>query len=264
MIGDWINRKLLNKIQVLSKGEYNHTLSDCFEMANSEVYTRSQMMLTNRAYGFFKAENGISLLSEFLRKKADLDRFQYVGCGDNAIVVRYSEHQALRFRAPAIEGRVNTQDVLKAPFISPVWNEVEFLGGRLNFVPFHKSLASEILSGNVKRATGEELIHILMEAAFRNVPPMWFYDYYNYDFKFEQIAILDDWTPLIIDQGGVILETDAPVECSERIASDKDRVLNEGHQVDTPWDGKWVDGAGKPKIDHLEKPPSNILELQSE
>lgn len=219
------------------------------------------MMLKNRAYEFFKEGNKIAIISDYLRNNAGLRKFQYVGCGDNAIVVRYSENQALRFRAPEVEGRANTQNVLAAPFISPVWNEVRFLGGRLNFVPFHRSLGREIISGNVSREKGENCIHSLRRAAFEHEPSIWFYDYYNYDFKFEQVALLDDWTPIIIDQGSVILESDASAGCSERIAFEKNNALNRNLQLDLPWDGKWVDSAGIRKIEYLEKPPADILEL---
>ncbi|TRD15226.1 hypothetical protein FEV53_17300 [Palleronia caenipelagi] len=196
-----------------------------------------------------------------MKKEAGLSNFQYVGCGDNAIVVRYSESQAIRFRAPEVEGRANTKVVLEAPFISPVWKEVQFLGGRINFVPFHRSLNSEIILGKINRKAGEQCIHALMRAAFQNKPPMWFYDYYNYDFKFEQVALLKDSTPVIIDQGGIILEKDAPNEYSERISSEKKGVLTADLEVDLPWDGKWNDDTGKLKIDQLERPPVDILEI---
>jgi hypothetical protein len=32
---------------------------------------------------------------------------------------------------------------------------------------------------------------------------LWFYDYKNFAYKFEQIGLLSDGTPIIIDQGSV-------------------------------------------------------------
>jgi hypothetical protein len=188
-----------------------------------------------------------------------LSKFQYIGCGDNAIVVRYAEFQVLRVRAPAIETEVNTQRVVESPLICPIWREIEFEGARLNFVPYVPSVANAVSADLISRELAEDYVLALLRAGFESSPPLWFYDYKNHSYKFEQIGLLADRTPIIIDQGSVILESDAPKERAERLAQDKMRVSIGSSLPISPWDGSWFDEQGRPKIEGLPKPGGRIM-----
>jgi hypothetical protein len=234
------------------------TVAECFELANAETYTRSHGFLHNRAHRFFSAENRISLVADLLAKRFGLTEFQYIGCGDNAVVVRYAECQALRFRAPALEEDVNTQRVLKSPFICPIWREIDFHGARLNFVPHVPSLAVALTRGVISPEVAERYMFLLLWAGFENEPPLWFYDYKHFAFKFEQVGLLPDGTPIIIDQGSVILQSDTPKSRLERLAEDKRRCRHP-ISLTTSWDRSWRDDGGQPKIDKLPKPDDRMM-----
>jgi hypothetical protein len=234
-------------------------LVECFELANDEIYTRSHGFLINRAYRFFAKNGRIDQVSKYVKERFELCNFEYVGCGDNAIVLRYAEFQALRFRAPAIEDEVNTQRVLESPLICPIWREVEFEGARLNFVPYVPSLANAVASDVMSRELAESYVFALLRAGFESSPPLWFYDYKNHSYKFEQIGLLSDCTPIIIDQGSVILEFDAPKERVDRLAEDKMRASTRSASSMLPWDGSWFDPEGRPKIGGLPIPPARIM-----
>lgn len=263
MFGSAINRLFIPFTPKAPKRPFSfrptQSLPECFELANDEVYTRSHGFLHNRAYQFFSKDGGITRVSDYVNQRFGLTKFQYIGCGDNAVVVRYSEFQVLRFRAPAVEADVNTLYVLEMPFICPVWREFEFARGRLNFVPYVPSLAVSVSIGAVSRPVAEEYVFALLRVGFESEPPMWFYDYKNYDYKFEQIGLLSDGTPIIIDHGSIILETDAPDERLDRLAEDK-RLLSLRLPSSTPqWDGSWVDDHGQRKIDALPRPNNRIM-----
>jgi hypothetical protein len=234
------------------------TVSECFELANAETYTRSHGYIHNRAYRFFSTDNRISHVADLLSDRFGLAEFQYVGCGDNAVVVRYADCQALRFRAPPLEEEVNTQRVLKSPFICPIWREVDFHRARLNFVPYIPSLAVALSTGVISPEVAEGYMFVLLRAGFENEPPFWFYDYKHYAFKFEQVGLLRDGTPIVIDQGSVILQSDTPKSRLERLAADKRTCL---HPVSflSPWDGSWSDEEGRLKMDRLPKPDDRIM-----
>jgi hypothetical protein len=234
------------------------TVAECFELANAETYTRSHGFMHNRAHRFFSAENRISLVAKLLADRFGLAEFQYVGCGDNAVVVRYAEGQALRFRAPALEEEVNTQRVLKSPFICPIWREIDFHGARLNFVPHIPSLAVALSSGVISTEVAEGYMFVLLREGFENDPPLWFYDYKHFAFKFEQVGLLRDGTPIIIDQGSVILQSDAPKSRHARLAEDK-RTCLRPVSLTVSWDRSWTDDRGQPKIDRLPEPVDRIL-----
>lgn len=234
-------------------------LPECFELANNELYTRSHGFIYNRAYQFFSKESRITLISEYMRERFGLTEFQYIGCGDNVIVVRYAEFQALRFRGPAVETEVNTQYVLESPFICPIWREIEFEGARLDFVPHIPSLAIAVSMGVISREVAEEYVFALLRAGFESNPPLWFYDYKNFAYKFEQIGLLSDGTPIIIDQGSVILEADAPKERFDRLTRDKMQISMRLASPMLPWDGSWFDVQGRRKIEALPKPSERIM-----
>lgn len=234
-------------------------LAECFELANDEVYTRSHGFLSNRAYQFFSKNDRIRLVSEYVRERFGLSNFQYIGCGDNVIVVRYSEFQVLRVRAPAIETEVNTQRVVESPLICPIWRELEFEGARLNFVPYVPSLANAVSAGVIPREFAETFVLALLRAGFESSPSLWFYDYKNHSYKFEQIGLLSDCTPIIIDQGSVILESDAPKERVGRLAEDKMQASIRSTSPMPFWDGSWSDMQGRPKIARFPKPGERIM-----
>jgi hypothetical protein len=234
-------------------------LSECFELANDETYTRSYGFTKNRAYRFFSAENRIKLVSEYVKEKCGLFEFEYIGCGDNAVVVRYAECQVLRFRAPSVETEVNTQRVHQAPFICPIWRELEFEGARLDFVPYVPSVAWALSADRISRDLAEEYIFALVRAGFESEPPLWFYDYKKSYYKFEQIGLLPDATPVIIDQGSVILESEAPKELFDRLAADKSHAYMRARNPVVSWAGSWIDGNGRPKIEALPKPHERIM-----
>ena len=239
-----------------------HSLYECFELARSDIYTRSHgFFQSNRALEFFDQDNRLVDLYQFLSLRAGLEKFEYVGCGDNAIVIRYSEKQALRIRAPALEDRINTHHALSAPFICPIWKEVEIFGGRLNFVPFIPDLKNQTLRGFVNNEIAANFLIALIQAAFDHKPPIWFYDHFLAEFKFEQVGLLDDATPIIIDQGSAILEMDAPVDKKEKLESEKERWVDYKLGDLTPWDGRWHNEKGEAKIGSLELPAQRILEL---
>jgi hypothetical protein len=252
-------KKLLSSVSRKDVFRPTQGLAECFEWANNETYTRSHGFMSNRAYQFFCEKSRIALVSKFLRERFGLTRFQYIGCGDNAIVVRYAEFQALRFRAPAIESEVNTQRVLESPFICPIWREIELEGARLNFVPHVPSLAIAVRSDFIPREVAEEYVFALLRAGFESKPPLWFYDYKNFAYKFEQIGLLSDGTPIIIDQGSVILESDAPTERFCRLSEDKVQAKMRIASPMPPWDGSWFDIQGRPKIEMLPRPSERIM-----
>ena len=253
-------RKRLQQYFQPSQEKYHLSLEDCFELANSEVYTRSQGFLQNRAHEFFRVKDRIQRLSDFLDSLAGIKRFSYVGCGDNAVVVQYDDSQVLRLRAPAIEDQINTHNVPSAPMICPVWKEVVFEGARLNFVPYIYSLANHLSQRNIPRSKAEKYVYALMKGCLANDPQLWFYDYRNYDFKFEQIGILSCGAPVLLDLGAVIHANDAK-------AGEKDKLLNDmGIVADlklefSDWDGRWRDSNGRPYIDTLVRAPKAVLEL---
>jgi len=234
------------------------TVAECFELANAETYTRSHGFIQNRAHRFFSAENRLPLVADLLFERFGLDKFQYVGCGDNAVVVRYAERQALRFRAPPLEEEVNTQRVLESPFICPIWREIGFQGARLNFVPYIPSVAVALSRGVISQEVAEAYMLVLLRAGFENEPPLWFYDYKHFAFKFEQVGLLDDGTPIIIDQGSVILESDTPPSRLQRLAEDKKTCLDASSRAEL-WNLSWTDDAGRRKIHTLSKPDDRIV-----
>ena len=236
------------------------SLAECFELANSEIYTRSHGFLSNRAYRFFAESNRIDRVTAYINERFGLITFQYIGCGDNAIVVRYSDCQALRFRGPVVEAEVNTQTVVKSPFICPIWEEIEFDRARLDFVPYVRSLAINVSAELISRAVAEEYVFALLRAGFESSPPLWFYDYKNYDHKFEQIGLLSDGTPIIIDQGSVIPAADAPKERLAKLAEDMSLVSMRPVSATASWDGSWFDCQGRQKIDSLAKPGKTLFE----
>jgi hypothetical protein len=234
-------------------------LSACFELANDETYTRSYGFIKNRAYQFFSENGRIGLVSEYVKERFGLDKFQYIGCGDNAIVVRYAEDQVLRFRAPPIDAEVNTQRVHQSPFICPIWRELEFEGARLDFVPHVPSVAMALSADIISRELAEEYVLALLRAGFESDPPLWFYDYKKSSYKFEQIGLLPDATPIIIDQGSVILESEAPKERVDRLSEDKNRAYMRAGSPMVSWSGSWIDIGGRPKIEALPKPGERIM-----
>jgi hypothetical protein len=234
------------------------TVAECFELANAETYTRSHGFIQNRAHRFFSTENRIPLVAELLSNRFGLTEFQYIGCGDNAVVVRYAEYQALRFRAPALEEEVNTQRVLQSPFICPIWREIDFHSARLNFVPYIPSLAVALSREVISPEAAEGYMIVLLRAGFENKPPLWFYDYKHFAFKFEQVGLLRDGTPIIIDQGSVILESHTPKSRLGRLAEDRRTCLHP-LSLTTPWDRSWKDNSGQSKIDKLPKPDDRII-----
>lgn len=237
----------------------SHGLAECFEMANDETYTRSHGFLSNRAYRFL-AQNGlIKVVSEYVKARFGLSKFQYIGCGDNVIVVRYAEFQVLRVRAPAIRSQANTQRVIESPLICPIWREIEFQGARLNFVPYVPSLAKAVLNGGISLQIAQEYIFALLRAGFESNPPLWFYDHKNHSYKFEQIGLIPEGTPIIIDQGAVILEAGAPQERFSQLSADKAQVFGRIVPPIPSWDGSWFDANGIPKIESLPKPCEQVM-----
>lgn len=246
MLG-WAIKKLFTPNSRNDAFRPTKSLPECFELANDEIYTRSHGFLTNRAYQFFSKDSRIKRVSEYVKDRFGLTNFHYIGSGDHVIVVRYSEFQALRFRGPAVESEVNTQYVLERPFICPIWREIEFEGARLDFVPYVPSLAVSVSAGAITRAVAEEYIFALLRAGFESNPPVWFYDYKNYDHKFEQIGLLPDGTPIIIDQGSIILESDTPNERLDRLDEDKRQVSMRSISATPCWDRSWFDNQGRKK-----------------
>jgi hypothetical protein len=234
-------------------------LAECLELANDEIYTRSHGTLSNRAYRFLARNGKIALVSGYLKERFGLREFQYVGCGDNAIVVRYAELQVMRIRAPAIETQVNTQRHLESQLICPVWREVEYEGVRLNFVPYVPSLADAVSASRVSREVAEEYMFAILRAGFEHNPPLWLYDHKNQSYKFEQVGLLSDYTPIIIDLGSVILESDAPKEKFDLLAAHKMQAFMRPASATPLWDGSWLDTSGRPKIDRLPKPDAKIM-----
>jgi hypothetical protein len=234
-------------------------LAECFELANDETYTRSYGFIKNRAYQFFSEESRIELVSEYVKKRFGLAEFQYIGCGDNAVVVRYAECQVLRFRAPPVETEVNTQRVHQRPFICPIWREFEFEGARLDFVPHVPSVANALSADIISRELAEEYVFALLRAGFESSPPLWFYDYKKSYYKCEQIGLLPDATPIIIDQGSVILESEAPRERFDRLVADKSQAYMRTSSPRVSWGGSWIDKMGRPKIEALPKPDQRIM-----
>jgi hypothetical protein len=173
--------------------------------------------------------------------------------------VRYAERQVLRVRAPAIKTEVNTQRVLASPLICPIWREIEFEGVRLNFVPYVPSLLNAVSAAAISRELAEAYVFALLRGGFESSPALWFYDYKNHSYKFEQIGLLPDGTPIIIDQGSVILETDAPKERFHQLAEDKTQASMRSDSAIALWDGSWLDIQGRPKIDSLPKPDERIM-----
>ncbi len=239
------------------------SLEQCFEMANDEIYTRSHGFLQNRAYVFFRTNNRLQRLSDLLDSLAGINNFSYVGSGDNAVVVQYNDDQVLRLRAPAIPNQVNTHAVPAAPMICPVWKEVIFEEARLNFVPFIDSLSKRMSQGKVSRPIAEKYVHALMKGCLSNDPKLWFYDYKNFDFKFEQIGILPSGAPIVLDLGSVIYTTDATSAEQEKLSRDMEFVaaLNVGFD---DWDGSWMDLSGRPHIEALRRPPPEIMQLPAD
>ena len=237
------------------------SIAECFQLANEQIYDRSHGYLSNRAYDYNSQNNRIHRLEQFLRVEFSLAKFEYVGCGDNAIIVRYSDTQALRFRAPPIDGEINTQSVVKAPFMCPIFKEIEFDGCRLNFVPYIPALSLAIAAGKQTPEIGKAYIYRLLEEGFNSSPPLWFHDYKNSSYKYEQIGLLDDHTPIIIDQGSVIPEALADDRMQDRLLEDKKRKPRNDNIPN--WDGKWRDRTGAMKIESLPKPPAKIIEYNA-
>jgi len=258
---DGTMNNLIGRLSGLLRPGLPHSLRECFELANDEVYTRSQGFLANRAYKHFRSNNRIEVVSDYLVRNLGLEKFRYVGAGDNAVVVQYSDCQALRIRAPAMQGKFNTHEVQKSPFICPVWKEVNVMEGRLNFVPFVSSMGNEVTSGKISKDHAISIVFHLINACFESDPPLWFYDYCNFDYKFEQIGFLPDRTPIIIDHGSVILESDAELFGLDRLNEDKFKLAQHSFSDVHSWDGKWHDGDGTPRLKLLERPPSAVLAL---
>jgi hypothetical protein len=236
-----------------------HGLAECLELANDECYTRSHGALSNRAYRFLASNGRIALVSGYVRERFGLSNFQYVGCGDNVIVVRYAEFQVLRIRGPAVETEVNTHRHLESPLICPVWREAEYEGARLNFVPYVPSLADAVSASRLSRNVAEEYMYAILRAGFENRPPLWFYDHKNNSYKFEQVGLLSDYTPIIVDLGSVILESDAPGHKFDLLAAHKMQASSRPTPPTPLWDGSWLDISGRPKIDRLPKPDGRVM-----
>lgn len=245
-----LGRRLLNG----RRTKRFHTLYECFELANDEIYTRSHGTLVNRAYRHYSQDGRLHRLENYLLQEYGIKEFCYVGSGDNAIVVQYAQDQAIRFRGPVDASAVNTQYVISSPFVCPVWSEVLFEGGRINFVPFIQNLAVRVSTGITSREIAEHFIFAILKAGFDSTPALWFYDYKNFDFKFEQVALLSDCTPVIIDHGAIILESDAPIEKRGRLEEDR-RQCQKGFELQASgWDGSWFNRDGSAKISLLRRP----------
>jgi hypothetical protein len=236
------------------------SLQQCFEIANDETYTRSHGFLQNRAYAFYRVGDRLARVERLLDQLAGIDGYAYVGSGDNAVIVQYSAEQVIRFRAPEIAEQVNTQVVPIAPMVCPVWKEVYFENARLNFVPFIPSLTMQLATRKISRPTAEKYVYALLHGCFSNDPELWFYDYKNFDFKFEQVGLLPAGAPIVLDLGAVIYSSDVSEESREQYQRDK-ALSAEFNQVINEWNGKWVNDFGRPYIDVLDKPPDAILKL---
>jgi len=253
--------RIINALTGPTSGAFRPTngLAECLELANDEIYTRSHGALSNRAYRFLASQGRITLVSGYLRERFGLSKFQYVGCGDNVIVVRYAELQVIRIRAPAVASEVNTHRHLESQLICPVWREVEYEGVRLNFAPYVPSLANAVSASRISREVAEEYMVALLRAGFEHSPPLWFYDHKSQSYKFEQVGLLSDYTPIIIDLGSVILESDAPEEKFDLLAAHKMQAFMRPTSATPLWDGSWLDTSGSPKIDRLPKPDARIM-----
>lgn len=235
------------------------SLMACFEAANDEIYTRSHGFLENRAYAFFRANDRLERLERHLKLLAGIDGYAYVGSGDNVVVVRYDKDQLIRFRAPAIAGQANTEDVPVAPMVCPIWKEIYFEQARLNFVPFIPSLARSVAVGKITRTVAESYIYALMSGCLSCDPQIWFYDYKNYDFKFEQVGVLPNGVPIIIDLGSVIYCTDAPEADRAKLADDI--CLANDWNLSHSGEFKWLDETGVAFINRLCRPSKLVLDL---
>ncbi len=233
------------------------SLTSCFSKAESEIYCRGQGFLDNRVCHYVREHNLLQRLEAHCRAAYGLNEFEYVGSGDNVVVVRHCEKLAIRFRAPEIQDKINTQCVQTAPFICPIWREDEYEGVRINFVPYVPSLKRALDRRAINQSIAVGFIAQLMKAAFEYHPSLWFHDYKNFDYKFEQIGLLADGTPIIIDQGSVIEEDKARALYAERIAKDKEWCRTAEFQESSSWDGEWTDKHGGWKINSMLRPPTH-------
>lgn len=236
------------------------SLAACLEQANDEVYVRSHGTIHNRAYKYIAGSSLVELLSEKLAQQFGLTQFDYVGCGDNAIVLRYSHDQALRLRAPADPDQINTHYVLEADFVCPIWKEFSFEGARLNFVPYIESLEARMRRNEFTNSEAEYLLQSLIQTGFQRDPTLWFYDYRNFKNKYEQIGLLGDHTPIILDQGSVIYAADAPEKWQGRLLHDERITTTNLPKGNLSWNGSWLDERGNPKILDLPQPGTRILD----
>ena len=252
-------------ISIISRGlfrrKYRSSLRACLDAANDAIYTSSNGMHRNRAAEFYRQADRAERLEECLASLGGILGYEYLGSGDNAVVLRYSNQQILRLRAPEIGDRPNTKTVPQAPMICPIWKESLFEGGRLNFVPYVTGLDSLISKKKYTEEQGRSLIYSLMQACFNHSPPIWFYDYKNFRYKFEQIGIFGGGVPIIIDLGAVIYVSDSTDLDRVELERDKLRTVSQPKCKLGAWDGVWHDSAGNPRIDALDKPSPRILDL---
>ncbi len=98
----------------------------------------------------------------------------------------------------------------------PVLETVEFKAVRLDFVLCVMSFA-EFEQEFEEQSDPEMVVNFLLWYGLQQTPAVWFWDRMIGDVvKLDQVAVLEDGTPIIMDQGSVIYVSDIPTEARKQ------------------------------------------------
>jgi hypothetical protein len=187
----------------------------------------------------------------------------YLGAGDNAVIASFAKARLLRFRGREIAEQPNTGDFVRCPYVTMPFYQKEVSGCRVLGVYEHYSLNRAIREARVTRQQAVDLVYMLRADAAKN--GCYIADYMSkLRQKFEQFALLDDFTPIVIDIGAIVAadryfevlsglakkSQEAKTELQlqrkefEDLKSARDLKVPEGIR----WDGKWHTESGEQKV----------------
>ena len=189
--------------------------------------------IRNRACIAVENTRLLSTIEAYLRKEG-FHEFMFVGAGDNAVVVRCGDFQAIRLRGPAIDEKPETLVSPQSSHVLSVQKTVDFQGVRLDFVPYvDLTLKKAVQNRMLSPQDAEGVMQYLLWVCFEGQPPVWFWDRRNsFGHKFEQVGFLPNGKPVVIDHGSVIYVSDAPPEALPQL--DQDRRLAEQFSEKNP------------------------------
>lgn len=180
----------------------NKTFAQVLDEGQSNTYTHSGGG-SNRAWEDIVAKGNLDEVTAVLAADG-FRRGQFVGSGDNAIIALVNDGQCLRFRGKQTE----SPNTWEAPDIDEMIGEFyrrEVAGCRIIGVNYVTSLDKAIKTEQITKADALILLEHLRIAIARNGSGYMLVDWERGDMiKFEQVGLLPDNTPVVLDMGSVM------------------------------------------------------------